>query len=170
MVSRNRTVGDRLFGVSVNTLVFFAIAAVIFGEVGNAQRSDAATPVGRWRTVDDVTGKINSVVNIWEEDGKLYGRIEKLIDPDPNDPDPHCVRCLGDLKNQHLIGLRIVWDLRKDNDQWTWGEILDPDTGKIYRCSIAVKEGGQKLRVRGYIGLSLLGPPSTGYGMSEALR
>jgi len=51
-----------------------------------------ASPVGRWKTVD-ATGKETSVVSIWEEKGKLYGRIEKLIDPDPNDPDPRCDRC-----------------------------------------------------------------------------
>jgi uncharacterized protein (DUF2147 family) len=107
--------------------------------------------------VDDLTGKINSVVEIWEENGKLHGKIERLINPDPNDPDPRCVRCSGDLKDLRLVGLRIVWDLTKDGDQWTGGEILDPDSGKIYKCSIRMKDDGKKLRVRGFIGLSMLG-------------
>lgn len=139
------------------SMALFAIATLVGGEIGNAQRPDPATPLGRWTTVDDLTGKINSVVTIWEESGKLYGRIERLINPDPNDPDPRCLRCSGDLKGQRLLGLRILWDLRKDGDQWTGGEILDPDNGKIYRCSLTVKDGGKKLRVRGFIGFSLLG-------------
>jgi uncharacterized protein (DUF2147 family) len=106
--------------------------------------------------VDDVTGKTNSVVRIWEDNGKLYGRIEKLIG-DPNDPDRRCIRCSGDLKNKRLVGLRILWDLTQDGDRWTGGEILDPDTGRIYRCSITLNDGGKKLKVRGFIGLSLLG-------------
>ena len=135
-----------LFAVSI----LFSIAAA-----GKAQY--LATPLGRWETVDDATGKAKSIVVIWEERGKLYGRIERLIDPDPHDPDPRCQQCAGDLKGQRLIGLRILWDLRKDGDVWTGGKILDPDNGKTYKCSIAVEEGGKKLKVRGFIGLSLLG-------------
>jgi uncharacterized protein (DUF2147 family) len=101
-------------------------------------------------------GQINSAVIICEEDGKLYGRIERLINPDPQDPDPRCLQCSGDLKNQRLLGLRILWGLSKDGDQSTSGEILDPDNGKIYRCWLTVKDG-RKLRVRGFIGFSLVG-------------
>lgn len=139
------------------SIVLFAIATLVCVEVGSAQRAGTATPVGRWKTVDEVTGKINSLVYIWEEDGKLYGRIEKLINPDPNDPDPRCVRCSGDFKGRGLVGLRILWGLRKDGDRWSGGEILDPDGGKTYRCAITVEDGGKKLRVRGFIGFSLLG-------------
>lgn len=142
----------------LNFVALVAIAMPVSGGVGSAQRADTPPPsVGRWKTVDDATGKINSVVKIWEQDGKLYGQIEKLVDPDPNDPDPRCVRCSGDLKGQRLVGLRIIWDLRNDGDQWTGGQILDPGSGKTYRCSISVTDGGKKLRVRGFIGLSLLG-------------
>ena len=141
-----------LFSIALSATATFA-----GGEVGNAQRSDPATPLGRWKTVDDLTGKINSVVTIWEEDGKLYGRIERLINPDPQDPDPRCLRCSGDRKGQRLLGLHILWGLTRDGDQWTGGEILDPDNGKIYRCSLTVKDGGKKLRVRGFIGFSWLG-------------
>ena len=123
----------------------------------NARTSSLQSPVGRWRTVDDATGKVNSVVVVWEQDGKLYGKIEKLIDPDPRDPYPRCTRCDGEMKNQPLIGLRILWDLKKDGNQWSGGKILDPDSGKAYRCFMVLEEGGRKLKVRGYIGLSLLG-------------
>ena len=53
-----------------------------------AQGVSTQSPIGRWKTVDDATGKIKSVVTIWEEAGKLYGRIQKLVDPDPKDPNP----------------------------------------------------------------------------------
>ena len=128
--------------------------------LGQHQEPPAASqtsPVGRWKTVDDATGKETSVVSIWEEKGKLYGRIEKLIDPDPNDADPRCDRCEGELNGKPLIGLRILWDLRKDGDQWSGGRILDPDYGKVYKCSMAVEHDGGKLKVRGFIGFSLLG-------------
>src|SRR5215471_18013398 len=114
------------------------------------------SPVGRWKTVDDATGRATSVVSIWEENGKLYGRIEKLIDPDPKDPGPRCNRCEGELKGKPLVGLRILWDLGKDGDKWSSGKVLDPDNGKVYKSLIVVEEGGKELEVRGFIGLSLL--------------
>jgi len=115
------------------------------------------SPVGRWTTFDGATGKATSVVSIWEENGKLYGRKEKLIDPDPKDPVPRCDRCEGELNGKPLIGLRILWDLGKDGDAWSGGRILDPDNGKVYRCTIAMEHDGKKLKVRGFIGFSLLG-------------
>ena len=154
---RDKTLGAYIVGLVLNSLILFAIVTVAYWKAGNAQRLDNVTPVGAWKTVDDVTGQINSVVKIWAEEGKLYGRIEKLINPDPNDPDPRCVRCSGELKGQRLIGLRIVWGLKKDGDRWSGGEILDPDSGKIFSCSITVQDGGKKLKVRGFMGLSLLG-------------
>jgi uncharacterized protein (DUF2147 family) len=130
----------------------FLIFAVSFSAI--AQRS---SPVGRWRTFDDSTGKAQSLVVIWQDGGKLYGRIDKLIDPDPKTPDQSCTRCEGDAKGKPLIGLRILWALSRDGAQWSGGRILDPDNGKIYKCSIALEDDGKKLKVRGYIGLSLLG-------------
>ncbi|HMG36098.1 MAG TPA: DUF2147 domain-containing protein [Blastocatellia bacterium] len=116
-----------------------------------------ASPVGRWRSVDGATGKVNSIVVIWEANGKLYGKIEKLVNPDPGDPNPRCTRCDGELKGRPLIGLQILWDLVKDGDEWSGGRILDPDNGKVYKCYIALEDGGKKLKVRGYLGFSLLG-------------
>jgi len=121
------------------------------------QSYSAASPVGRWKTVDDATGKVKSVVVIWEEKGKLYGQIEKLIDPDPQDPNPRCTHCQGEMKDKPVVGLRILWDLSKDGNQWSGGKVLDPDNGKVYKCSVAVEDGGKKLKLRGFIGISLLG-------------
>ena len=115
------------------------------------------SPVGRWTTVDDVSGKAKSVVVIWEQDGKLFGRIQKLVNPDPQDPNPRCVDCSGELKGKPVIGLRIMWDLQKDGDGWSGGTILDPQTGKTYKCLVSVEDGGNKLKVRGFIGISLMG-------------
>jgi uncharacterized protein (DUF2147 family) len=123
-----------------------------------AAASNTSTPVGKWKTVDDRTGKVRSLVAIWEEGGKLFGKIEKLIDPDPNrPPNPLCIHCIGELKDKPVVGLRILWDLKKDGDQWSGGKVLDPENGKSYRCIVAVEEGGKKLKVRGFIGFSLIG-------------
>ena len=138
-------------------LMSFLLAHALAQGAKTDSPSSQASPIGRWKTVDDATSKEKSLVVIWEENGKVYGRIEKLIDPDPHDPDPRCVRCDGELKGQPLVGLQILWNLRKDGDQWSGGKVLDPDNGKIYRCYIAVEDGGKKLKVRGFIGVSLVG-------------
>ncbi len=82
------------------------ILSVLFGSLfapggraeNDARASSATSPVGRWKTIDDVTGKAKSVVAIWEENGKLYGRVQKLLDPDPADPNPNCDGCEGEQK------------------------------------------------------------------------
>jgi uncharacterized protein (DUF2147 family) len=147
----------RLLRLFITVTFLLALIARAQDKAAGSGGSAANTPVGRWQTVDDATGNIDSVVVLWEENGKLYGRIERLVNPDPKDPDPRCVRCSGDLKDRSLVGLRIIWDLAKNGEQWSGGVIVDPNSGKIYRCSIAVIDGGKKLRVRGFLGFSLFG-------------
>jgi len=116
-----------------------------------------SSPAGRWKTVDDATGKVKSIVSIREQNGKLYGIIEKVLDPEVPGPNPLCIHCVGDLKNKPETGLQILWDLTKDGDEWTGGQILDPHNGKVYRCNLSLEDGGDKLKVRGFIGFALLG-------------
>jgi len=123
-----------------------------------------ASPVGRWRTIDDATRKPKSIVAIWEEGGKLYGKVEQVLDPKPDDPDPKCTKCQGELKDQPILGMRILWDFRPDQSQrnkWSGGRILDPDNGKTYRCTLNLAEDGKRLLVRGYIGIPVLGRTQT---------
>lgn len=146
-------------------LMFWLVLSLLFGSVFSspavaqsaAQDPSNSSPVGRWKTIDDITGKAKSVVSIWEEQGKLFGRIQKLVDPDPKDPNPRCVDCPGQQKGRPVVGLRILWDLQKDGNTWSGGTILDPANGKTYKCLVSVEDGGAKLKVRGFIGLSLLG-------------
>jgi uncharacterized protein (DUF2147 family) len=119
--------------------------------------SPLSSPAGRWKTIDDETGKTKSIVVIREEEGKLYGMIEKVLDSDQPGPNPLCLKCEGDLKNKPETGMQIMWELKRDGDQWSGGQILDPHNGKVYRCYISLEDGGKKLKVRGYIGFALIG-------------
>lgn len=117
-----------------------------------------SSPVGRWTTIDDETKKPKSIVEIFEKDGMLYGKIEKLFRPETEDQNPKCDKCSGDKKDQPIIGMQILNGLKKDSDiKWSGGEILDPKNGKTYSCKIELIEEGKKLQLRGYIGFSLLG-------------
>jgi len=98
-------------------------------------------------------------VRIWERGGKLYGKIVKLLRVAD---DAVCDNCRGNKKNQPLLGMMIMWNLEKQDDEWyDDGRIMDPDNGKTYRCKIRVTSGGRKLDVRGYLGISLFGRTQT---------
>jgi uncharacterized protein (DUF2147 family) len=75
----------------------------------------------------------------------------------PQGPHPTCYLCSGAKKDQPLVGLEILWGFHLDGAEWSGGQVLDPDNGKIYRAWLALEDGGNKLHVRGYIGISLLG-------------
>lgn len=130
-----------------------------------ASPSSLTSPLGQWKTIDDVTGKIKSIVQIREQNGVLYGTVVEVFDPPA--PDPLCIHCPGAFKNRPVVGLQILWGLRKNGAdkngadksgaEWTGGQILDPENGKIYRCLLTLADNGQTLRLRGYIGFSLFG-------------
>ncbi|MEN7550126.1 DUF2147 domain-containing protein [Rapidithrix thailandica] len=108
----------------------------------------AQTPVGKWKTVDDETGETKSIVEIYEQQGKLYGKIVKLIDPP--EPNPVCEECTDHRKGQKILGMVILENMEKEENEWNGGKILDPENGKTYRCKIWL-ENKDQLNVRGYV-------------------
>ncbi len=141
-----------------STLVLSIAALPLLVAVpARAQDDASSTPVGRWQTIDDKTKKPKSIVAIWEEDGKLKGRIEELLDPDRPEPDPVCKKCEGEKKDQPIRGMTILWGVKKSGDTWSGGRILDPNNGKVYRVNLTPTDGGKKLMVRGYLGIALIG-------------
>jgi uncharacterized protein (DUF2147 family) len=107
----------------------------------------AQSPIGIWKTIDDETGEAKSKVQIYESNGKLYGKvIDLLIKPD----DTLCTECDGAKKNKPVVGMVILEDLAPYNDYWKNGTILDPNNGSTYRCSIWFEDGkSDELQVRG---------------------
>jgi len=123
--------------------------------------AQAASPVGTWKTIDDKTGKPKALVNITEEGGVLSGKIEKLYRPADQDQNPKCVNCSGARKDQPIIGMTILSGLKKDGNEYTGGEILDPQDGKTYKSKAKLTDNGARLEVRGYIGMPMLGRTQT---------
>ncbi len=118
-----------------------------------------ATPVGIWRTFDDRTGRERGAVAIEQQGSVLTGRI--IDTADPADASRVCGNCKDARKDRPIVGLVILTGMRPDGDEWTGGEILDPETGSVYRCTLRLEAGGTKLNVRGYVGLSLFGRSQT---------
>jgi uncharacterized protein (DUF2147 family) len=113
------------------------------------------SPAGLWKTIDDNTNKPRSLVRITEQNGTLFGVVEKGLDP--QDEGKTCEKCTDSRKDKPIRGMMIMQGLQKDGDVFDGGEILDPENGKTYKCKLKLLDNGSKLEVRGYIGISLLG-------------
>jgi uncharacterized protein (DUF2147 family) len=142
-----------------------AIAASLLLAAGAALAAND-TPVGKWKQVDDVTGKAKSIIEITETNGKLEGKVIELMNLSPEEiasegVHPVCVKCDGERKDKPIEGMTIMWGVSKDDDVWDGGKILDPKNGKVYKVKLTLTDGGRKLDVHGYIGFSLLGRSQT---------
>jgi len=126
-----------------------------------AQDFQADDVLGKWNTIDDETGRKKSIVEIYKEGDKLYGKIIKLFRLPDEDPDPICDKCDEDdpRYNQKITGMVILEGLEWDDDEWDDGTIMDPKNGKVYSCKLWLEDG--KLQVRGYMGFSLIGRSQT---------
>lgn len=123
--------------------------------------ADTNSPAGLWKNIDDQTGKPKALIRITENNGVLSGQIEKLFRDANEDQNPKCDKCEGARKDQPIIGMTILSNLKKDGDEYAGGEILDPNNGKVYKSKLHLTDGGKKLDVRGYIGVPMLGRSQT---------
>jgi uncharacterized protein (DUF2147 family) len=110
--------------------------------------------IGKWKTIDDQTGEPQSIVEVFSKSGKIYAKVVEILDL--NHKNSLCKKCSGEDKNKPILGLTIIKGLTKDGSEYNSGEILDPKNGKLYKCSLSL-ETIDKLKIRGYIGFSLLG-------------
>ncbi len=157
----------------------------------------AGSPVGCWKTIDDVAKVDKSYVEISEstkdQDGQkvkvlsaTVRQILKLDDPTENPRTKVCKVCEGAKHNEKIEGMEIMWDVASTGDNtWDNGEILDPKTGKVYNVSLKLIEGNIKkskkskkskgtkdsqtsLEVRGYFVSSWLGRTQTWYKVEDS--
>ncbi|WGS51389.1 DUF2147 domain-containing protein [Paraburkholderia sp. D15] len=151
---------QRARAVAVRTARQAALAGVLLASAMTAM-AQTDTPVGMWQTIDDHTGQPKALVQIAQDSGgSLSGKVVKGLGPN-DQPDRRCTACTDARKDQPILGMTIINDMKKDGDGWDHGQILDPENGKVYKCKMHLEDGGNKLVVRGYIGVSLLGRSQT---------
>ena len=122
------------------------------------------SPVGVWQTVDDKEGDTTSHIEIYEVEGKIHGKILRIVGEQTIFT---CDKCKGDKKDQPIIGMEILWGMKKDKEnEWKGGKIMDPENGKEYKCKIKLPDP-DILEVRGYMGISLLGRTQKWYRLKE---
>ena len=115
----------------------------------------ASAIVGQWKTVDDEAQKEKSIIEIYEIKGKFYGKIIQLLQPE--DKGKICDKRKGEERNKPLLGLVVLKGISKDGEEYSGGTILDPKNGKVYKCTIKLLNNGEKIKLRGYLGFSLIG-------------
>ena len=129
-----------IFPLATLTLLLIATPAVALDSI-----------VGKWKTVDDKTGKVLSDVEIYQQGDKLFGKITGLAEPnDPQGKPKVCVKCTGPDKDKPIVGLVIIKDLTASGDRYKNGTIMDPEDGKVYKAELWTEAA--KLKVRGYLG------------------
>jgi uncharacterized protein (DUF2147 family) len=138
-------------GSAALAILALAVPRIVWGQT---------TPAGLWNTISDRDGKPEAVVELREVDGEYVGTIRALLVA-ASPEDSICGKCTDARHNQPVVGMEILRHMRPDGDEWSGGEILDPEDGKTYRAKMKLTDGGKKLVVRGYIGFSIFGRSQT---------
>lgn len=123
----------------------------------------ASDITGNWRQIDDKTGASRAIIEIRKEsDGKYVGKIVKITPRPGYTPKETCVGCPAPYTNKPMLGLDVFKDLQYEkNNEYNNGKILDPLSGKIYSMKAKLTSNGNRLQMRGYIGVSALGRTQT---------
>ena len=121
--------------------------SLFFGSILCAQ-----SIVGKWKTIDDNTGEPRSIVQIYKKSDKYFGKIVQLFPAPGETENPLCKKCPKELRNKPVVGMEIITSLSKEKgiEEYTGGEVLDPESGNIYDCKVWVTEEGS-LKLRGYV-------------------
>jgi uncharacterized protein (DUF2147 family) len=129
---------------------WFGFVVVLISFVGASLVLSAQSPVGKWKTVDEKSGKVTSEVEIYEQSGKLFGKIVALPEPNDKEGKPKtCIACTGTDKGKPILGLVILRDFSSTGDRYK-GTVVNPNDGQLHTVEIWVEDG--KLRLRGYVG------------------
>jgi len=94
-------------------------------------------PVGKWNMLDDFTELPEAIIQISAtKAGGYEGKIIEVF-PDPeDDPVDVCKPCVGLDKNKPIIGLVVFKQLKLNSKKKLVGKVLDPDSGKLYKCEL----------------------------------
>ncbi len=133
-----------------------ALSLLTVTEGASQQRSAAPSVIGLWEQVGE-NGRVDGWFQFYERDGLIEGKIVRMF-PQPGDrPNPICTKCPGDQKNQPTLGLVLIKGMQRQGRNFDNGTILDPRDGSVYQARMELSPDGQRLMVRGFLGIDLFG-------------
>ena len=111
----------------------------------------AQSVLGKWRTVDDETGETKAIVEVFEQEGKLFGKVVEILNQERKNA--RCTKCDGKLKDKPIMGLPIIDGFSKDEEGFYKGKRLtDPVKGLTVRGKVWLDpQNPDQLKVRGYL-------------------
>ena len=142
-----------------NLLVIFGSGLILAGTLPAMAAEAQHSPAGLWKTWDDRTHQARGTIRIYEENGTFAGKIESSFNA--AELTERCNKCSGDRKGAPVIGLVIMRGMTRHGREFDGGDILDPESGYIYKCRFVLSSDGEKLFLRGYLGMSIFGRTQT---------
>lgn len=107
-----------------------------------------ASPIGKWKTLDDESGKPMTITEIYEaKNGTLAAKIIENLGLPPN-----CDKCSGQYKGKPYVGIVTLWNLKEQKDGTWSGNGYKPSDDRSFNAkSVKLMDGGKKLEVKGCV-------------------
>lgn len=136
-----------------------ALCLFAFSILGHAQNLSPKlqNAVGHWQVINN-DGSKGGQVQTYIENGVLFGKVTGARPG--RAPDSVCDRCPGALKGQRIMGMIVIRNFHAEGDDWVGGTVVDPENGKEYKGKMWAI-GNDKLGMRGFVGISLIGRTAT---------
>ena len=126
------------------------LAGVLACIAFSASAQNANSPLGKWKTLDDKTGKPMTITEVYQaKNGTLAAKIVENVGNLP----ANCTTCSGDHKGKPIVGMVTLWNLKANKDgTWGGGNGYKPSEDRSFRAkSVTLVDGGRKLEVKGCV-------------------